>query len=402
MNDATFLAHLLGRRRPLFAGACALLLSGCFTPSDATGDTDATESGSGSQGDGSGSADDADDDGASMSASGGSASMTSATGDDDGASESDDGMDDATDDGMDDTSDDGSEGSSGDAPDTTAPEIVSITPDVGAVGVLADAELVITFSEAMDTTATEAAFASADLGGVGFAWSDGDTVLTIDPDADLEYAAGTDPAQVVANEYALSVGVGATDLAGNALEMELQSSFSTLREITTTLASDPALTGAVLSNGTLNTGAGGEAVVGDGTDNLQRKGFFSFPLTDLPAGIAGVQQATLDAYQYLTLGAPFSAPPAGLGSVSLDHVEVEALDGAAFNAAALAELGVFSNAAGEGSRTMAVTANVADDIMNDRSHSQYRLEFTAATNNNGTTDRTRFDTQAIELVYLVP
>lgn len=398
MNDATFLAHLLGRRRPLFAGACALLLSGCFSPSDGSGDTDATESGSGTQGDGSGGPGSEGDDGASMSASGGSTSMTSATGDDDGASESDDGMDDA----MDDTSDDGSEGSSGDAPDTTAPEIVSIAPDVGALGVLADAELVITFSEAMDTAATEAAFASADLGGVAFAWSDGDTVLTIDPDADLEYAAGTDPAQVVANEYELSVGVGATDLAGNALEMEFQSSFSTLREITTTLASDAALTGAVLSNGTLNTGAGGEAVVGDGTDNLQRKGFFSFPLADLPAGIAGVEQATLDAYQYLTLGVPFSAPPAGLGSVGLDHVEVDALDGAAFNAAALAELGVFSNAAAEGSRTMDVTANVADDIMSGRSHSQYRLEFSAATNNNGTTDRTRFDTQSIDLVYLVP
>lgn len=389
-------AHAL--RGPALAGACtlALLCGGCFEPSDPIGDTDAMQTGTAD--DGSGGPDDGGSGISSGMSSGGSGesggpSMTTMT---PGTTLGDDSS--GTGDTADGTTGDGS---TGEPADTTAPEIVSISPDDGAAGVLADASITITFSEAMDTAATEAAFQSADLGGVSMAWSEGDTVLTIDPDADLDYASGDDPATVVALEYELSVGVGAADVAGNPLENEVQSSFTTAREITTELASDPALTGAVVGDGTLNTGAGGQAVAGDHADNLQRKGFFSFALADLPAGIVAVQQATLSASQVLTLGTPFSAPLAGLGSLGIDHVEFDTLDIDAFNANPLDDLGVFSNTPTDGARTMDVAANLADDIDSGRSHSQYRLEFTTATNNNGVTDRTRFSTQSIDVVILI-
>lgn len=307
----------------------------------------------------------------------------------------------ATDDGSDTTEDDGTSDTSTGAPaDTTAPEVIAVSPTDGATGVRADANVVITFSEPMATAATAAAFASSDLGDFTASWNDDGTELTIDPDAPLAYAAGVDPADVVALAHAFTLGTGATDEAGNPLGAELRASFTTLRRITVTLASDAALTGAVLSNGALHTGAGGDAVAGDGTDNLQRKGFFAFHLEDVPAG-AEVESATLVATQLLTLGTPFANPPSGFGTLAIVHVEADALDAAAYGGAALDDVGVFSVDDADGERTADVAAAVADDLDAARPRSQYRLEFGVATDGDGSSDRTRFQDSGVELVYLV-
>ena len=162
-----------------------------------------------------------------------------------------DGDETAADDDDDDDDDDSTGESTGDAP----PQVVDIEPAEAATGVLADANIIVTFSEAMDTTATEAAFGTANLGPVAFSWSDGDTVLTINPSSNLAYAAGNNPDIVEANEYTFSIAQTATDTAGNALEEQVLSNFFTARAITETLAHDPAYSGAVASNGTEQTGA---------------------------------------------------------------------------------------------------------------------------------------------------
>ena len=85
--------------------------------------------------------------------------------------------------------------------DSTAPTIASTQPAGSATGVATNAAVVITFSEAMNTTATQAAISfSPAVTGLTFAWSSGDTVLTVGHAA---FAANT--------AYTLTVATGAKD-----------------------------------------------------------------------------------------------------------------------------------------------------------------------------------------------
>lgn len=295
-----------------------------------------------------------------------------------------------------DSSDAGTDTSTGEQADTTSPQILSISPDTGEGGVPSDVSIVVTFDEAMDVTSTAAAFTSTDLGEFTASWSDDGTVLTIDPVEPLAYASGSDPGDVVAAEYGFAIEATATDVAGNPLEAAVVSSFFTARRITTTLAVDPALTGAVLADGSLQTGAAGDPLAGDGSDNVQRKGFVALVLDDLPPG-AVIESASFDATQYLTLGAPF----ASLGTLGVQHIVADALDGDAFAVASLADLGVFSASATDGPRTADITAALAADLAAGRSRAQLRLEFAVATDADASTDRTRLDDPRGSVVYLV-
>jgi hypothetical protein len=294
------------------------------------------------------------------------------------------------------SSDAGTDTSTGEQADTTSPQILSISPDTGEGGVPSDVSIVVTFDEAMDVTSTAAAFTSTDLGEFTASWSDDGTVLTIDPVEPLAYASGSDPDDVVAAEYGFAIESTATDVAGNPLEAAVVSSFFTARRITTTLAVDPALTGAVLADGSLQTGAGGDPLAGDGSDNVQRKGFVALVLDDVPPG-AVIESATFDATQYLTLGAPF----ASLGTLGVQHIVADALDADAFAVASLADLGVFSASAADGPRTADITAALAADLAAGRSRAQLRLEFDSATDGDGSTDRTRLDAPGGSVVVLV-
>ena len=64
--------------------------------------------------------------------------------------------------------------------DSTAPTVSSIAPAGGATNVATNANIVITFSEAMNPTATQAAFQIVpDVTGKSFQWANGDTTLTV-------------------------------------------------------------------------------------------------------------------------------------------------------------------------------------------------------------------------------
>lgn len=372
----------------------ALLLTGCYDPAGKVEDagTDAADS-SGSDG---------DDTGTSPTA--GTGATTSdddpSVGDDDSsdggstAADDDSGGDDSST--GEDSGDDSSGSSTGEPADTTAPQIVSVAPADGAAGVASDVDIVITFDEAMDTAATAAAFESADLGSYSASWNDDGTVLTIEPDAALAYANGDDPDDVVALAYAFAIATTAADVAGNQLEAETTSSFTTSRRITTTLAADVDLVGAVRSDGTLNTGSGGDALAGDRSDNTQLKGFIGLVLDDVPTD-AEIESATLEAEQYLAVGTAY----ASLGDLSLHHIVADALDADAFGAIALADLGVFSDSATFGPRAADIGSSVAVDLAAGRSRSLYRLQFPIASDNDEGFDQSRFDAPSGSIVYLV-
>ena len=91
--------------------------------------------------------------------------------------------------------------------DTIAPTVTGTLPQIGATGVALDSVIAVTLSEAMNTAATEAAFAISPTLAGSFAWSTGDSVLTFTPAAN--FAALT--------TYTITLGTGATDVAGNAL-----------------------------------------------------------------------------------------------------------------------------------------------------------------------------------------
>src|SRR6478736_4332813 len=130
-------------------------------------------------------------------------------------------------------------GGSGATGDTTAPTIVSISPANLATGIKSNAQITITFSEVMNSSAATQAlqvggYTASDL---NTSWDAAGKVLTITPKTAFAYATGSTPAGTPATKYTVTVGTGATDLAGNALASNFSSSFTTLRRITQSIAS---------------------------------------------------------------------------------------------------------------------------------------------------------------------
>jgi hypothetical protein len=187
--------------------------------------------------------------------------------------------------------------------DTTAPTIVSVTPADGATGVVKDANIVVTFSEAMNQAATQLAFQSADLTPAVFSWNS-PTELVVNPNVDLTYLATTN-AGVAPKKYTFSLTNTATDLAGNKLSTTT-SSFSTLKEVTNTLSSTDALTGDVRSNGAV----GMDSVFGpgDSINNTGYQSFTSFDLSGLPPALtsATILSAALKVFAQTDTGTPYT------------------------------------------------------------------------------------------------
>lgn len=268
----------MSRHLPLLC--LAGLLVGCFDPSDVEG----TESGTGPD-----------------------TPTTTVTPDDDGTggtmSTSAPGTDDATG-GAVDPDDTGTDDASG---DVTPPTLLSVSPEIGAAGVLADAEIVFVFSERMDVTTTEAAYQSPDLPAsqVSFAWNADGTALTVVPNRGLVIASGSDDT-VVAKSYAFSMMTTATDVAGNELENPVDVSFTTARRITMQLAPDPDSSGITNPGGTYSEA--GWYAVGD-WGNMFPPGVLrtalTFDISQVPDPIVQWVGATLNLQQNTEGGNPY-------------------------------------------------------------------------------------------------
>lgn len=138
--------------------------------------------------------------------------------------------------------------------DDTPPTVGNSDPRDGAVDVSVDASIEITFDKRMDTASVENAFSMVSGGDSAsavdgtFAWSELDTVLTFTP------------AELIALQtaYAVNIGIGAMDSAGNHLAQAVGFGFTTAGYI----APDPEVGG--VPTGTVGEDTAALTISGDG------------------------------------------------------------------------------------------------------------------------------------------
>lgn len=262
------------------------------------------------------------------------------------------------------------------APDVTPPAIVSISPADGAKKLKDDVKIVITFNEPMAKAATEGAFgidpSSKTSGPATASWNEAGTVLTIDPKA--AYASGTDVAAVTAVPLAFSISAAAKDLAGNALTAGAKVSVSLYRQIQHEAPLHASLFG--------NSRDGGSTrysfiAAGDSVDDLETRGYASFVLDGLPAGVEISSAKIVSSVR--GVGTAF----ASFGDMRIEHITFDAVGAAAFAVAPLHDLGVLIPAVPAPQVDAAVekdvTIAVSDDYENRvirKNLSQYRIRFT--------------------------
>src|SRR5690606_22348246 len=128
-----------------------------------------------------------------------------------------------------------------------------------------------------------------------------------------EYAEGrgVDPSTVEPRTFAISIGTGAADVAGNSLAEPLELSFATKRRLTATFEHDPDLTKAVRDDAVLS---GVSLFVGDGAQGQRYHSYVTFDLATLPEG-AEVEAASLEGTQQAPIGNPYN-----LGQVVAQHL----------------------------------------------------------------------------------
>jgi hypothetical protein len=295
-------------------------------------------------------------------------------------------------------------------PASQAPVIVEVSPVDGGTGITNDVDIIIRFSQPMDREATEAAYQSESIpsGSVTFLWNEGDTELTIVPDAVLEYGAGSEPDLAEARRVSYFISASAADAEGRRLSQPYEFSFSLLRQVSFTLFAlqDRDLSGSFRSNDTYGTGqcARGEInmCVGDARvagENEQYRGFVSFEPSGLPDGIQALS-ATLSLEITATSGNPF----AGLGGLVLEHTSFESIGSEAFFADSLDELGLIAE---QGVSGTIVSAEVGEALIADgreRSLTQYRFRFEETTDDDNAADviLSAWDTQRLDVTYLLP
>ena len=300
------------------------------------------------------------------------------------------------------------------APDTTAPTVISVSPATGTTGVRKDTSISIVFSEPMNREKTQAAYSSPDLpsSGVAFSWTTDDTVLTIDPTIDLTYAADTVPTSASAKKYAFTIATTATDRAGNGLQAEHASSFTTSREAAQALRAEVwqlyGINGGGQSADPCREGFVFVGDYGSTQDEIFNATVLQFDLSVLAPSIQSFTEATLRTRQEGATGSPFGTNQ--LGDLVAEHTNFDPIVPASIIAAPLRTLGVFSNSPLAGPRSLDVLPAVTEDHQNRlmRSYrSQYRLAFTRRSNGDPTPDSAAFSCNQetrpeLALKYLVP
>ncbi len=260
--------------------------------------------------------------------------------------------------------------------DTNAPTLLGQSPLPGATGVNKDSSIVLTFSETMNKTQTQTAYASSSVGirpsEVGFAWNTDATVLTIKPNAPLNYASGTDPNTTTALEYGFSLASGASDLAGNPLA-PVAASFKTLRQLSARVSGDPIQDGSVDGTTVSNNST-------DMTITTSSRGLLGFNLGGLPSSL----QATSINAAKLRVNAQYPMV-FSTEQIELEHVAYGAtLTASATTGTALRNLGNLTQElpVENAWKTANVLPAIQDDWTNRTARgnrSQYRLRCTGCT-----------------------
>jgi hypothetical protein len=289
--------------------------------------------------------------------------------------------------------------------------VLSSLPADGARGVLPDATLVFVFSAPMHTDSVEAAYSSLDLPApnVSFTWSEGDTVLEIQPETALQAAAGTNANAVVPIDYSIALSAQAKDKLGHAL-VATEVSFSVARSITQTLnaVQNRDLTGNWRSDSSYGIASCERAdttiCVGDGalTDESDPdyKALMTFDLGSLPSNALAITDAELS----LVVSEMFGTPFTGLGTLQVEHVEFSSIGDEAFAAPALSTSQLMSTDATLGDQ---MGARVLADVQSDwgtRNYSQFRLAFDTASDQDDAPDHLicNWNTARLDVTYWLP
>ncbi|MHB8878115.1 MAG: Ig-like domain-containing domain, partial [Myxococcaceae bacterium] len=275
--------------------------------------------------------------------------------------------------------------------DLSPPTVVSTKPANGDTGVERNSDIVVIFSEAMDQASAQAAFAIGGWATTGaFTWDAAGTTFTYRP------------AQSFSNGAMVSftVGIGAKDLAGNAMAMAVSRSFKAAVRGSMTLYSAAMQDGYVTSVGTVNS-IGSQMFAGDDLVNSTWRAFASFNLAGLPTNVLRIQSATLFVYQANAAGTPYSLGALTASSVSYGPL----LSAAVYSTPVLQTLQckglpplcgladeeqVLSTSFGAGNVSAVVSLKVSDDWANRASRgglSQFRIGFPTGTNGNNLNDR---------------
>jgi len=220
-------------------------------------------------------------------------------------------------------------------------------------------------------------------------------VLTISPDQALAYGTGNGNSPNPADRltYSISIGAGATDLAGNPLEADFTLSFATkLRMFTTATLVSP------LSCTTLGGSSLAEninVIAGDATlNNVTYRGYLSFDLSKLPADVT-IEDAKFAARQMPVEGSPYGL----LGPLQVYHLSFTTMSNVSA-VAPMSNAGVFSQDGTVESKSIDVSTQVADDIAHRTERgdlSQYRLQFDTPYFNNNAFDRATFAKDTFEM-----
>ena len=292
----------------------------------------------------------------------------------------------------------GSGGTGGGVPvDDIPPTILSITPVNGAMNLTpATDKIVITFSEPMNKATAQNAYVPGVAGAAPvFSWNAASTELTIDPK--LTYPTATDPA-AAAVPFKFSVTTVAKDLAGNPVAASVNWQFTLLREITQSFRYS---SGGNFADGDRD---GSFAGAGDSSGNLSQRGFLSYDISALPAGVVTFESATISSHIAGIVGDPFGL----FGNMLIQSLSYTTIDQTAYDAPPLHDLGTFiaatgSNAAGD-MVSKDVLVALKDDYANRvaRSNlSQYKLLFPASPNSNSASDFAYLSSNAASNMLMV-
>lgn len=263
------------------------------------------------------------------------------------------------------------------AVDLTPPTVSGTAPANLAQGVSPATAIAVTFSEPVNQGSAQGAFSIQAPSGHDagtFTWSTDGRTMTFQPD--VPFTSG--------DTVNVRVTTAVTDLAGNAMALEVNFSFQVAQPQVATLYAVPALDGMVWSSTYVYTDLA-YLYAGDNSQDYYGRAFVTFDLGALPAGTTAVTGATLELYQEGGTGSPYAA----LGSLSAEYLQYgSSLDSADLDLPAFGSFPLSSTAAIEW-KTADVGTAVAN-AWNNRAalsnRAQFRLRFATDGDADATAD----------------
>jgi hypothetical protein len=275
---------------------------------------------------------------------------------------------------------------------------VQVSPAEGAVGVLAEAPIVLTFSEPMNTASVHAAWSSLNLPAeaLNFSWNPAGTVLTVDASGVLEHQAGDQ--NVMALGYDFSLQINAVDAEGDPLASPFTTWFDTARDVTMVIPASPSVpSGTGSFDGTASTDV---LRVGDSASNTTWRAFTTFDLSSVPEGVVRWEEAVLAANQASVEGAPYE----GLGGLIVGVVRPFQGIAAPEHAAALVDELAFSSTSevGDpaGDRAVGVASAIEEALDGGAGAVTFRFGFSTPDDGDGSEDAATLEGPTLTLRLL--